>query len=155
MENRHPSVQNLWQNFILSHPKHKNSTLPDVWHFCNNKDDANHLAELVVKSIKQATSASLWWYEVNEEPLPQIGDLYIITNWEGIAKAIIEVTKIDEVPFNKVSAEYAKIEGEGDKSLGYWKKTHWNYYENEMKPYHLSPSQNMIIICEQFKTIWS
>ena len=110
---------------------------------------------MVVKSIKQATSASLWWYDTNNEPLPKLGDLYIITDWEGIAKAIIEVTQIDHVPFNKVSAEYAQIEGEGDKSLGYWKKTHWNYYESEMKPYNLGPSQDMIIVCEQFKTVWT
>ena len=36
-----------------------------------------------------------------------------------------------EKPINWLD-EYAEIEGEGDKSLAYWNKVHWEYYTREM-----------------------
>ena len=121
---------------------------------CDNQQDADTCAQLTVEGIKQATSTSLWWFETHKEPLPQIGDLYIITNWNGQAKAIIQTTKVEQVPFKDITREYAYIEGEGDKSLDYWKKVHWDYYSREMKAKGKEPTEDMIIVCEYFKTVW-
>ena len=65
------------------------------------------------------------------------------------------MVSVDHVPFNEVTAEYAAIEGEGDKSLEYWKKSHWEYYTREMEEFDEKPSEDMIIVCEQFKTIFT
>jgi uncharacterized protein YhfF len=51
-----------------------NKKIPPSFYICDNEIDANECAELVVKEIKQATATSLWWYEKNNEPLPNIGD---------------------------------------------------------------------------------
>jgi len=48
----------------------------------------------------------------------------------------------------------AKTEGEGDKSLDYWKRVHEVYYNREMKPHRDKFDENMIIVCEYFKTIY-
>ena len=149
------SIYNLWNNFIKNSADYKNREIPESWYFCDNEKDANECAELVVQGIKQATSTSVWWFEKNNHKLPKVGDLYIITNWKGKARAIIETTKVEKIPFNKITAEYAKIEGEGDKSLKYWKETHWKYYTREMKSSGEKPYEDMIIVCEQFKTIWT
>jgi len=147
----HPSVYDMWSEFIQNNTEYKTYKTPDSFYFGDNEKDANECANLVVKGIKQATSTSLWWFEKNHEELPKIEDLYIVTNWKGIAKAIIRTIKVEEVPFNEVTKKYAKIEGEGDKSLDYWKKTHWNYYSREMQSSGEKPTENMIVICEQFK----
>lgn len=149
------SVLELWKHFIQMNSKFRNRTRPQSWHFCDNKIDANECAELVVNNIKQATSTSMWWYETNDHAFPTIGDLSIITNWEKKAKAIIQTSKIEKVPFNKITREYAEIEGEGDKSLAYWKRVHWDYYTREMKEICQKPYNEMLIICEQFETIWT
>lgn len=65
--------------------------------FCDNEIDADECAELVEKGIKRATATSLWWFEKNNESLPKVGDQYIVTDWSGNAKAIIETTKIEQV----------------------------------------------------------
>ncbi|CAL2074552.1 ASCH domain-containing protein [Tenacibaculum sp. 190524A02b] len=149
------SVIELWEDFLANNPSFKNVTMPDSWFFCDNEKDANECAQLVVDGIKQATSTSLWWYETNNEPLPKKGDIYIITDWNGKGKAIIQTTVIEQVPYNKITQEYAEIEGEGDKSLEYWKKVHWDYYSREMKIKNEKPTEDMLIVCEQFKTIWT
>jgi len=147
------SVEILWNNYINKSTKKKIKT-PPSFYFCDNEFDANECADLVVKGIKRATATSLWWYKKNNESLPKIGDQYIITDWNGNAKAIIETTKIEQVPYNKITSEFAEIEGEGDKSLEYWKKVHKDYYTREMKPFNEQFDENMIIVCEQFKTVY-
>lgn len=149
------SVINMWNDFIRQHPEYQKKSMPEAWYFCDTKKDANECADLVIQGIKQATSTSLWWYTHHNYPIPIIGDLAIVTDWDGKAQAIIETTKIEHVAYKDVSEKYAAIEGEGDKSLAYWKKVHWAYYTREMEPYGAQPSEDMIIICEQFKTIWS
>ena len=148
------SVLNMWDAFTKVHQKHKQDPLPESWYFCDTKKDADVCADLVVAGIKRATAPSLWWFNKNGESLPKSGDLHIITNWEGKAKAIIETTQIDLAPYNEVTEEFAAIEGEGDKSLAFWKRVHWEFYSREMKPEGESPTQDMIIVCEQFKVIW-
>lgn len=154
VEDNKKSVEVLWNNFRNENPETKKIALPISFYFCDNEFDANECADLVVKGIKKATATSLWWYKKNNEPLPKVGDLYIITDWSGNAKAVIETTKIDQVPYNKITSEFAEIEGEGDKSLAYWKRVHNDYYTREMKVFNEQFDENMIIVCEQFKTVY-
>lgn len=143
-----------WKEFQSINIDYANVEQPSNFYFCDNKRDADECAELVVKKIKQATSPSVWWFEKNNEPLPKIGDIAIVTNWEGSPKAIIRTTKVEIVKFKDITEQYAHIEGEGDKSLEYWKKVHWDYYQNEMKGFNESPNEEMAIVCEYFETIW-
>jgi uncharacterized protein YhfF len=151
---RNISKETLWNDFLDEYPNNKTKDKPISFYFCDNEKDANECAELVVKEIKQATAASLWWFEKNNEALPKVGDQYIVTDWSGNAKAIIETIKVELTPYNNITSEFAKSEGEGDKSLEYWKKVHQAYYSREMQPYNEKFNENMIIICEYFKTIF-
>ena len=84
----------LWNSFLENNPDNNNKEIPISFYFCDNKKDADECAELVVKGIKRATATSLCWFEKNNE-----------------------ITQIEKVPYNKITAEFAQIEGEGDKSL--------------------------------------
>ena len=153
--NPHPSVKSMWRRFLEQYPQYHASPKPEAFYFCDNENDANECADLVIEGIKQATSTSLWWFNKHNKPLPEAGNLYIITDWEGMAKAIVQTTKVEQVPYSDIDEAYARIEGEGDQSLEYWRKAHWAYYEREMAPFGEQPSESMIIVCEQFETIWT
>ena len=90
----------------------------------------------------------------NNVSLPRVGNKYIVTNWVGNPRAIIETIKVQQVPFNKITPEFAEIEGEGDKSLNYWIKVHEAYYKREMATHIEKFDKNMIIVCEYFKKIF-
>tara|TARA_B110000263_G_C15150464_1_gene437612 strand:+ start:123 stop:596 length:474 start_codon:yes stop_codon:yes gene_type:complete len=154
MNKNHNSVERLWNDFLNENPENKIKETPLSFYFCDNKKDADQCAELVVKGIKQATATSLWWYEKNNAPLPRVGDKYIVTDWDGNARAIIENIKVEQVPYNKITPEFAEIEGEGDKSLDYWKRVHEAYYKREMKIHFEKFDENIIIVCEYFKKIY-
>jgi len=128
-------------------------TLP-AWYFCDNEIDANDCANLVLQNIKTATTTSLYWFEHNNEALPTAGDLNIFTDWQGNPLGIIETTHVAIIPYNEITAQYAALEGEGDKSLAYWQKVHWAYYQRELAGTDFSRSETMPLVCEQFKRVF-
>ncbi len=151
MNEIHPSISKISQDYFASVNKAEREIAH--WHFCDNQKDADECAELVLQGIKQATSPSLWWYQANNESLPEVGDLNIVTNWLGEALCIIETVEVSQVPYKDISAEYAELEGEGDKSLKYWQDVHWDYYHRELEGTCFTPSPDMLIVCEQFKVV--
>ena len=148
------TIEKFWMEFLKLNPDNEKKQLPESFYFCDNEKDANECADLVINKIKRATATSLWWFEKNNQPLPKIGDQAIITDWNGTPKAVIETIKIEPTPYNEITPEFADIEGEGDKSLEYWKKVHKAYYQREMEPHGENFDENMIIICEHFETIY-
>jgi len=148
----HSSVTKICQKFFENTDKIISEL--DAWHFCDNERDADECAALVVSGVKKATSPSLWWHEFHNEPLPKVGDLNIVTNWSGEALCIIETTAVEIQPFNRITKKYAELEGEGDKSLSYWRRVHWEYYHRELKNTSFTPIENMPIVCEQFKVVF-
>ncbi|MEL7003821.1 MAG: ASCH domain-containing protein [Bacteroidota bacterium] len=155
MKELNEKIQMFWNSFKEQNPDCKQKDLSDTFYFCDNRKDADECADLVVKGVKQATATSLWWFEKNKEPLPKPGDLCIVTNWNGEPKAVIQTLKIELTAFKEVSAKFAEVEGEGDKSLSYWRDVHRDYYTREMAPYNEHFSEDMIIVCEYFKTIYT
>ena len=153
-ENKSASAKQMWSNFIAVNPVYKDQEMPEHYYYCDNEKDANECAELVVKGIKQATAGALWSYEHDNEPLPQVGDMFIITDWDSVAKAIVKTIKVEQVKFKDVTAEFARIEGEGDKSLTYWKRVHEAFFTREMEPKGKQFTEEMVVVCEHFKTIW-
>ena len=149
------SSEKMWEEFTSKNQIYKKKGIPESFFFCDNKKDADECSELVLKGIKQATACSLWSYKKHNRSLPKKGDLFIVTNWNGKAKAIAETTNTQQVSFNQITPEFARTEGEGDKSLTYWKKVHWDFFSREMRKHGKKPSENMIIVCEYFKIIWS
>jgi uncharacterized protein YhfF len=126
----------------------------DVYHFCSDQKNADTCAELVIKGEKRATTGLLWGYEHEREPLPEVGQLTVITNWEKVPQCIIETTSVMIKPFKEVDAEYAFEEGEGDKSLEFWRKEHLKYYSAECEDLGVKPSQDMPVVLERFKLVY-
>ncbi len=156
MNKVHDSVEVMWKNYLNSIKEDPDTTDKSytAWHFCNNKNDADELSELVLLGVKRATASLHILYEYEKEDLPQIGNHSIITDWDGIARCIIKTSKIDIVPFNDVSEEFASIEGEGDKSLEYWRKAHWKFFSEEAEKLGLKADEEMLVVCEEFEVVY-
>jgi uncharacterized protein YhfF len=125
-----------------------------AWHFCNDEQGANALYPLVLSGQKQATTACLWVFEAEGEPVPKPGDLSIILDWEGNARCIIETTEVDIVPYAEVTEEFAAIEGEGDGSLAYWRRVHIEFFREECESIGREFTEDMPAVCEQFRVAY-
>lgn len=150
------SVYELWNNYTQSHPELKNDELPEAWFFHDNKDDADRLAALTVSGKKQASSSLYSLYAIYEMDLPKVGTKHIITNFDGKAQAIIAIKSVDTIPFNKITATYAELDmGTNSAPLEKWKKAHWDFFEKFLKDTGGKPTEDMLMVCEIFETIWT
>ena len=151
---KNTTVQQLWNRFVAENPSYAQLDQPKTGYFGDNEKDANILADLVQKDIKKATSHSLLGLQYRQEPLPHLDDIFAVTDWAGNAKCLVKTTSVKLVPFFAIHAEHARMEGEGDKSLDYWKKAHWDYYTRELEPFGRTPRESMIVVFERFEKIF-
>ncbi|UYP44206.1 hypothetical protein NEF87_000491 [Candidatus Lokiarchaeum ossiferum] len=124
-----------------------------VWHFCMNEHDADKLAELVLSGTKRGTASLVDAYLAENEPFPKLGARSIITDFAGFPRCIIETVNVTITPFDKVSPEFAAIEGEGDKSLEYWRRVHIEFFTEEAEISNLSFNMQSKIILEEFRVV--
>lgn len=115
---------------------------------------ADELLALVLIGQKQATCELKHWFDSRAIPLPKSGDHWIITNGRHEPRCIIQTTHVELTPVKDVDAQFAWDEGEGDRSLSYWKTVHDAYYHRQAKKDGFSYSDDMICVCERFKRVW-
>ena len=147
------TVKEMWEKYISISGKPINTPY-ESWHFCNNEADANELAKLTLLGIKRATASLYKSFEAENEPIPKIGDLIVITNWDSEAVCIIEVKKVEILPFKDITKEHAQIEGEGDKSLEYWRRGHINFFKEETKELGIEFNEELEVIFETFQVVY-
>jgi len=153
----HQTVKEMWEKYLSTMGENINVTAKtyESWYFCNHEKDANECAELVKKGTKKATASLHCLYEIENEPIPKVGDYVIITNWKGIAQCIIQITNIHTIPFKEVTTEFAAREGEGDKTLSFWRKVHRKFFTLELREHDKNFSEDMLVICEEFEVVYN
>ena len=129
--------EQLWQEFVEKYPSYKGKSY-DVFTFGDKPDE---LLQLVLSGEKTATCCIYQDGNTNKT-----GDISIILDSAGNAQAIIEETKVSIVPFNKIDHNFARKEGEGDKTLATWRKIHKVFWK-DIKP-------DTLLECEEFKLLY-
>ena len=139
----------LWKAFIT------NNNLEDcgyeAWAFGVEPDLLAHLAAI---GEKTATASAYPLYELENEPLPAAGAYSIILDSNNNAVCIIQTQRVTVVPFCEVTAEHAYKEGEGDKSLEYWREAHEKFFAECLKEAGLEFSTDMKVVCEEFSVVY-
>lgn len=116
--------------------------------------DPDGLAELTRAGVKTATASAAVWYERGEEPLPRAGEYSVILNSREEAVCVIRTTRVYTVPFDHVSDEHAFKEGEGDRTLAYWRKVHEDFFRAELSQAGLEFSRSMSVVCEEVEVVF-
>jgi len=117
-------------------------------------DQPDLLAELTRAGTKTATASAGIWYESGEEPMPRAGEYSVILNSRGEAVCVTRTTRVYTVPFDQVSAEQAWREGEGDRSLAYWRQVHEAFFQAELAQAGLTFTPDMPVVCEEFEVVY-
>jgi len=115
---------------------------------------ADELGALVATGIKTATASLSWEFEADAKALPQVGDYSIILDGRGEALCIIQTTEVRVLLYQQVPAEFAYDEGEGDRSLAYWREAHWAYFGRRCAVIGHTPSMEMPVVCERFRLVY-
>ena len=117
-------------------------------------DDPDRLAELTRTGVKTATASAGVWYEGGGEPMPKAGEYNVILNSRDEAVCVTHTTRVYTMPFCEVTAGHAYKEGEGDRSLAYWRKVHEDFFRAELEEAGLEFSPSMPVVCEEFEMVY-
>lgn len=141
--------EKLWEAFIAS------NNLADcgyeAWAF---GIEADLLAHLVAIGEKTATASAYPLYELEHEPLPKVGTYSVVLDSNDNGVCVIQIHKVTVVPFSKVTAEHAYKEGEGNKSLDYWREVHEKFFAECLKEAGLKFTSDMKVVCEEFSVVF-
>jgi uncharacterized protein YhfF len=104
---------------------------------------ADELLELVLEGVKTATCST------EDEPnTSTAGERWIVRDGRGTPRCVIETLEVTYRRYSEVDAAFAHEEGEGDRSLAYWRDAHRRYFGRQGKF-----SEEMMLMCERFRLV--
>ncbi|MBR2545500.1 MAG: ASCH domain-containing protein [Erysipelotrichaceae bacterium] len=122
------------------------------WHFEVTEEACNYLLDLVLKGQKRATSSALIGYELDGEDIPAVGDMSVITDWDGNPRCVIRTSSVKVIPYRDITFEIASLEGEDD-SLDSWRRNHEEFFREEGKEIGYEFSEDMGVVFEEFEVV--
>jgi len=115
----------------------------ETFAFGDSGQMADELGALVVAGSKTATC----WAAVQGE-LTHVGKQMVMLDGDGRPWAIIETVELSQRRFDEVDAAQARDEGEGDRTLEYWRDDHRRYFTREG-----TFAPDMMLYCERFRLV--
>ena len=145
-----------WRSYVDTLPV--NSSARDEQYVAEGWGDspemADELGALIASGTKTAACSALWEYEAEGEPLPKVGSKTIVVDGNGNPLCIVEMTEVEVVPYDRVDARFAYEEGEGDRSLAYWRDAHWRFFSRTLPNVGRELTTEMPLVCERFRVIY-
>ena len=111
--------------------------------FGDSPELAEELANLVLAGRKTATC-----WAASDGPITSVGKRMVMLDGAGVARAILETVELVQRRFNEIDEAFAFDEGEGDRTLDYWKMAHQRYFERRG-----TFSPDMLLYCERFRVV--
>ena len=114
-----------------------------------NPEQQTRLGLLVRDGPKRATAGREADFTA-EEPIPSPGDHHVILDAEGHPICIIRTTSVEIRPFGQVDEQFAWDEGEGDRTLPWWREAHIRFFDAVGTP--IDDDTNVVL--ERFAKVW-
>lgn len=150
------AVQAYWRKFLSTlstdSPYHAKSYVAESWG--DSPEMADELGTLIAQGIKTGTCSVLWEWEAEGNPIPQAGLITIALDGRGTPLCIVETVEVTIRKYNEVDADFARAEGEGNLSLGYWRDAHRKFFSRVLPKIGREFSEDMPLVCERFKVIY-
>lgn len=143
-------AEELWNSFTQEYPQYKDAPY-EAWAF---GVEADQLADLTAQGVKTATTSGYDLYELEDESLPKENEFNIILDNKDEAVCITQTKKVYIVPYNEVTEKHAFKEGEGDRTLNYWRQVHMDVFSEEYETYSLSFNSDSLVVCEEFELVF-
>ena len=115
----------------------------ETFSFGDSKALAAELSALVLAGRKTATC-----WAVSEGEKTHVGKRMVMLDGDGVPAAVLETVELTKRRFAEVDAAFAFDEGEGDRSLAYWRAAHRRYFTRRG-----TFAPDMELWCERFQLI--
>lgn len=148
-------IATYWNQFKTKHPEVTTDQY-DAFSlgFSDDHQTNNDLAYLIRDGVKTATASAAELYEIDQEPLPKVGEYSVILDGQRQPVCVIKETQVEITPLMQVSAEHAYREGEGTRTLEQWRSDHIAFFKKEYVEANRPFNDNIPVVCETFKVIY-
>lgn len=147
----------LWQDYIADHPDHAGET-PPVEPFGDSPEMADELLALVIHGPKRATAGLVADYAADKEPLPLIGDHWVVTDGSEHPIAVLRYVNVRIGRLDSVDEQFAWDEGEGDRTRDSWLAAHRPFAERRCRAQGLAiPAEGvdaLDTVFQRFTVVW-
>jgi len=140
----------LWLRFRAENKEFGDDAKYQVWYFGDTPKMASELAELVFIGRKTATGSLAATNEIRPDEAPVADGYSVVTDFYGEPICVIRTVEIRHLAFAEVDAQFAFDEGEGDRSLEYWRSAHQAYFSREAALLDIEFDDRSIVCCERF-----
>lgn len=120
----------------------------ETFSFGDSDEMSAELLALVISGQKTATCGALRDFGDGLEALPEVGRRDIALDHTGAPAAVIETVEVRTMPFSQVDDQFAHDEGEGDRTLAWWREAHRTYFERNG-----GFDPEMMLVCERFRLV--
>jgi uncharacterized protein YhfF len=146
----------FWRRFLLAQPPdspyRRSDWRAEKWG--DNRELADELGSLIAAGVKTAACSTVWEWEAEGRPIPEPGYLTIVLDWAGTPFCLIKTVEVEIKPFSEVDERFAWEEGEGDRSLESWRKSHWRYFTRILAAMGRRPAPDMPLVCERIRVVY-
>lgn len=146
-------LDEYWEKFIKQTGRSEDDKCSGDLNFEAGGFVGDEKVSLVLGGQKTAFFASWPTFSIDMEPLPVSGELYIVVDRANTPRCVIELETVQIVPFNEVTWEMAKLEGE-DESLGAWKERQREYLEDEAAVTGFEFTSDIKLVFQTFKVVY-
>ena len=115
----------------------------ETFSFGDNPKLATELSDLVLAGTKTATC-----WAAAEGQKTYVGKRMVMLDGHGTPAAVLETVELFKQRFDEVDANFALDEGEGDRSLDYWREVHRRYFTRRG-----TFAPGMQLWCERFRIV--
>jgi uncharacterized protein YhfF len=151
------NVVRYWKQYLASLPPRlqRASRGPQTASFGISEDEAREIAPLVKDGTKTASGALVWSTEFDGKREIQPGDLWVVVAGPDEPVCVIESIEVLVFPYEDVPEAYAWEGGEGDRTMGSWRRIYWNYIVSECKRIGRNPDTKAPLAMERFRVVFS
>ncbi len=107
-----------------------NTTVPSPgrpWNASGSADSPELADELLALVLSGAKTGTCW--SERETVETHVGKRMVACDGGGAPRAVIETISLEPRAFDAVDEAFARLEGEGDLSLAWWRAAHQAYFE--------------------------
>jgi uncharacterized protein YhfF len=123
-------------------------------------DLRRRLVEAILLGAKTSTSGLLSDYQRDDDPLPAVGEQFLLIDELDRDVGVIETTEVRVTTIGAVDLAFALEEGEGFASVADWREAHerfWLSYADETRAWlndpDWHPTDETQIVCERFRLV--
>lgn len=154
MKEMTPNQKAFWDRFVASSPE---PPPKDAWveaGYCGNREMTDRLLQLYLSGKKYAGSGLVKDYETAGDPLPRVGNYWMILDSSDEPRCIVKTVRVVLNRFKDIGSDIALAEGEGDCSLDYWREAHRRFFTPYLQEWNIDDLNEAEVVTEFFNVVY-